>query len=317
MATLKELRDERIKKLGKLREMGFNPYPPHSQKDISNAEIVENFSKKKGKEVNVTGRILSKRSHSEISFIDLHDFSGKIQLYIKADELADTNSKKQILGFSDLDLLDIGDFVQAKGKVTKTKTGEVSVLVKEIKLLTKSVRPLPDKHEGLKDTDTIYRRRYLDLAINPQKRDFFVRKAKFWEECRNYLKNQGFIEVETPILEHFTGGADAKPFVTHHEALDQDFFLRISTELYLKRLIGGGFEKIYTFGPNFRNEGLSDEHLQEFTDIEWYWAYADYKDNMNLVESLFKHVVKEVYGKTKFKKGNYEFDLGKDRKSVV
>lgn len=310
MATLKELRQERIKKLEKLKDMGFNPYPPHAQKDIANAKIVKDFEKLEGDILNVTGRILSKRTHSQLCFMDLHDFSGKIQLYIKEDELPKTNPQNQEIGFSDLDLLDIGDFVQAEGEVTKTKTGEVSILVKRLMLLTKSIRPLPDKHEGLKDTDTIYRRRYLDLAINPDRREFFVRKSKFWETCRNFLKSKGFIEVETPILEHITGGADAKPFITHHDSLDQQFYLRISTELYLKRLIGGGFEKIYTFGPNFRNEGLSDEHLQEFMDIEWYWAYADYRDNMKLVEELFKHAAKEVYGKTKFTKDNYEFDLG-------
>ncbi len=289
--------------------MGINPYPPHSKKDFSNAKVLEDFDKYENKEVSLAGRILSIRSHNQLVFMNLHDFSGKIQLYIKQDELTPTDTKKQTLGFSDLNLLDIGDFVQAEGSVTKTKTGEISLLTKEIKLLTKAVRPLPDKHEGLKDTDTIFRRRYLDLAINPERRDLFVRKAKFWEANRAFLKGRGFLEVETPVLEHVTGGADARPFVTHHEALDEDFYLRISTELYLKRLIGGGFEKIYTFGPVFRNEGLSDEHLQEFYQIEWYWAYADYKDNMKLVRDMFRHVAKKVYGRTQFTKGSYTFDL--------
>jgi len=309
VATLKELRNERINKLNVLREMGINPYPPHSKKDVPNAQVIENFDKYNNQEVCLTGRIHSIRSHSQLIFMDIHDFSGKIQLYIKEDQLPSTDIKNQNLGFSHLNLLDIGDFVQAKGTVTKTKTEEISLLVSEIKLLTKTIRPLPDKHEGLKDTDTIFRRRYLDLAVNAERRELFLRKARFWEASREFLKRKGFIELETPILEHVTGGADAKPFVTHHEALDEDFYLRISTELYLKRLIGGGFEKIYTFGPNFRNEGLSDEHLQEFYQIEWYWAYADYKDNMKLVRDLFRHVAKKVYGKTQFTKGNYTFDL--------
>lgn len=309
MATLKELRNERIKKLEKLKEMGFNPYPPHSQKDVSNQEVVDNYEKYQSKTLNLTGRIHSLRSHSQLYFIDIYDFSGKIQLYIKEDEIEPTNGQKQILGFNDLDLLDIGDFVQAEGEVTKSQSGEISLLVKNLTLLTKAIRPLPDKREGLKDQEIIFRRRYLDLAINPESRELFVRKSKFWEVSRNFLKERGFLEVETPVLEHVTGGADAKPFITHHEALDENFYLRISTELYLKRLIGGGFEKIYTFGPNFRNEGLSDEHLQEYYQIEWYWAYADYRDNMNLVKEMFRHIAKKVYGKTKFTKGDYTFDF--------
>jgi len=310
MATLRELRNERINKLNALKELGIIPYPPHSKKDVANSEVVKDFEKFKSKEVNLTGRIHSIRSHSQLVFMDMHDFSGKVQLYIKEGQLNPTDRKNQNIGFSHLNLLDIGDFVQAKGAVTKTNTGEVSLLVKEIKLLTKAIRPLPDKHEGLKDPDTIFRRRYLDLAVNRDRRDLFLRKAKFWDACREYLKKKGFTELETPILEHVTGGADAKPFVTHHEALDEDFYLRISTELYLKRLIGGGFEKIYTFGPNFRNEGLSDEHLQEFYQLEWYWAYADYKDNMRFVRDLFRYVAKKVYGNTQFTKGEHTFDLG-------
>lgn len=309
MATLKELRNERLSKLNKLKEMGILPYPPHARKDAANHDVSEHPKKYENKEICLTGRIHSIRTHSQLVFMDLHDFSGKIQLYIKEEDLSPTSVKAQSLGFSDLNLLDIGDFVQAKGVVTTTQTGEISLLVKELKLLTKSIRPLPDKHEGLKDQDTIFRRRYLDLAVNPERRELFLRKAKYWEACREFLKRKGFVEVETPVLEHVTGGADAKPFVTHHESLDEDFYLRISTELYLKRLIGGGFEKIYTFGPNFRNEGLSDEHLQEFYQLEWYWAYADYQDNMKLVRDLLRYTAKKVYNRTKFTKGKFTFDL--------
>ena len=316
MATLKELRDERIKKLKSLQELGLNPYPAHAQKDRDNLEVVENFNEFDGKELTLAGRIMSWREHGQIVFGDLQDFSGKIQLYIKEESLAPTSAEENVLGFSNLNLLDIGDFVEATGEITKTDAGEISVLVSKLRLLTKAVRPLPDKHEGLKDPETIFRRRYLDLVANSEHRELFKRKAKYWQASRDFLASKGFIEVETPILEHVTGGADAKPFTTHHDALDQDFYLRISTELYLKRLVGGGFEKVYTFGPNFRNEGLSDEHLQEYYQIEWYWAYADYKDNMELVKEMFRYTAKEVYGKTAFEKGDYKFDLADDWEEI-
>ena len=205
---------------------------------------------------------------------------------LKQDVLSLTEKQKQTIGFADLEFLDVGDFVQAEGEIIKTKTGEISVLVKSLRLLVKALRPLPEKWEGLKDREIIFRRRYLDLTMSPQRREMFRRKAKFWEVQRRFMKDRGFMEVETPVLEQVTGGADARPFVTHMNALDQDFYLRISTELYQKRLIGGGFEKIYTLGPNFRNEGIDDEHLPEYYQLEWYWAYADYRDNMKLVKEL-------------------------------
>ena len=316
MATMKELRDVRIEKLKRLREMGIDPYPARSEKEYLNAEVVENFEKFDGKEVTLAGRLMSWREHGQLVFADLQDFSGKIQLYIHSDDLGKTDVKDQTLGFSDLNLLDVGDFVQATGKVTKTQRGEISLQPKKIKLLTKSLRPLPDKWEGLKDQEIIFRRRYLDLVMNPDHRELFARKAKFWDVNRQFMKDKGFIEVETPVLEHVTGGADANPFVTHHEALDQDFYLRISTELYQKRLIGAGFEKVFTLGPNFRNEGLSDEHLQEYYQVEWYWAYADYRDNMEMVKEMFRYIAKEVYGTTKFTRSEHTFDLADDWKEI-
>ncbi len=309
MATLKELRAVRIEKLNKLRAMGIDPYPARSQKDYPNAQVAENFNKYEGKEVTLAGRLISWREHGQLVFADLQDFSGKIQLYIHEADLGKTDTKEQTLGFSDLNLLDVGDFVQATGVVTKTQRGQISLQPKKIKLLTKSLRPLPEKWEGLKDPEVIFRRRYLDLIMNPQHRELFMRKAKFWEANREFMKKRGFVEVEVPVLEHVTGGADANPFTTHHDALDQDFYLRISTELYQKRLIGGGFEKVFTLGPNFRNEGLSDEHLQEYYQIEWYWAYADYRNNMEMVKEMFRYIAKEVYGTTKFTRGEHSFDL--------
>lgn len=299
MSRLEEIRNQRLDKLKKLRELGIDPYPAQAQKDQPNGIVVSGFAKFEGKTLSLTGRLMAMRSHGQIAFGDLVDQSGKVQLLLRASQL----------DFPDLSLLDVGDFVEVSGVVTKTKTGAVSLDVKHLKLLTKSLRPLPDSWEGLKDPEIIFRRRYLDLVLNPERRAMFERKAKFWTVAREYMKQHGFLEVETPVLEHVTGGADAKPFKTHHHALDEDFYLRISTELYLKRLVGAGFEKVYTLGPNFRNEGIDDEHLQEYYQLEWYWAYADYRDNMELTKNLFIELAKEVYGTTKFTRGSHKFDL--------
>lgn len=302
MSRLEEIRSLRLAKLTKLKELGLDPYPARSRKDQPNGAVVNAFGDWEGKELSLTGRLRSIRSHGKIAFADLEDESGKIQLLLRQNNL----------DFPDLSLLDVGDFVEAKGKVTQTSTGAVSLDVQNLRLLTKSLRPLPDSWEGLKDLDVVYRRRYLDLVLNPAHRELFQRKSKFWAANRRFMYDRGFMEVETPVLEHVTGGADARPFKTHHHALGEDFFLRISTELYQKRLIGGGFEKIFTVGPNFRNEGIDDEHLQEFYQIEWYWAYADYRDNMAMVKDMFRYIAKEVYGKTKFVKGEQTFDLADD-----
>jgi lysyl-tRNA synthetase, class II len=307
-----EIRDQRLEKLAKLRELGINPFPAQSVKDHPNQHIIDNYSKFEGKELTLTGRLMSWRGHGKLNFADLQDQSGTIQLVCKEGDLTDTSADAQTIGFSDLNLIDIGDFVQVTGKVGKTKSGQLSLMVTSLSLLTKSIRPLPEKREGLKDKEQIFRRRYLDLTMNQESREMFVRKSKFWAANRKFLTDQGFIEVETPVLEHVTGGADAKPFVTHHHALDQDFYLRISQELQLKRLIGGGFEKVFNLGPNFRNEGIDDEHLQEYYQCEWYWAYADYQDNMNMLVEMFRYIAMEVYGRTEFTRGEHTFDLAND-----
>ncbi len=316
MSTLTDLRNIRLEKLAKLKKLGINPYPSKSYKNISNSTILKHFDDYEGKDVVVAGRVLSFREHGKLLFIDIENITGKIQLFLRVDTYGETSYKKNQLKFSDLKLLDVGDFIEACGKVIKTKRGEVSVAVDTIRLLTKSIRPLPLNWEGLTDKETRFRRRYLDLAVNKEVRERFQRKAKFWEVNRHFMKERGFMEVETPVLELVTGGADAAPFTTHHNALDQDFYLRISTELYLKRLIGGGFEKIYTLGPNFRNEGIDDEHLQEYYQIEWYWAYADYRDNMELVREMFIYIAKEVYGKTAFESRGMSFDLASEWKEL-
>ncbi len=304
-----EIRNHRIEKLHRLQELGLNPYPSHAHKDLTNQTVIDNFSQYQGQKLTLAGRIMSLRKHGALTFLDLQDQSGTIQVVLRRDQLKPTSKKNQTLGYQHLNLLDVGDFIQVAGKIGKTKTGAISLMAETLKILTKSIRPLPEKWDGLKDPELIFRRRYLDLVMNPERRRLFIRKAKFWQACRQFMSDHGFLEVETPVMEHVTGGADARPFVTHHHALDEDFYLRISTELYQKRLVGGGFEKIFTLGPNFRNEGIDAEHLQEFYQLEWYWAYADYRDNMKLVKDLFLFVAQQVYGKTKFQKGEHIFDL--------
>ncbi|MBP9817670.1 lysine--tRNA ligase [Candidatus Shapirobacteria bacterium] len=309
MSTIDELRKVRLEKIARLSALGINSFPAQSQKDADHQEIVNNFDKYQQKVLTLSGRVMSFRKQGGISFAHIQDQSGKIQVFILRQNLSPTSADNQTIGFEDLKLIDIGDFIQVTGKIDKTSTGEISIFAQDIKMLTKAIRPLPEKWQGLTDQETIFRRRYLDLVMNPDRKSLFIRKSKFWQLNRQFLTDHGFIEVETPIMELVTGGADAKPFVTHHHALDQDFYLRISSELYQKRLIGGGFEKIFTLGPNFRNEGIDDEHLQEYYQCEWYWAYADYHQNMDLVESMFKYIAKNLYGKSVFTRGEHTFDL--------
>jgi len=315
-SRLDEILKERDKKIESLKKMGIDLYPARSIKEKSNKEVVENFEKYEGKTLTLAGRIMAWREHGRLIFGQIQDQSGKIQLFIREDMMAKADKVKQTLGFVELDYLDIGDIIQTTGEVVKTRTGEVSLQVKEIKILTKARLPLPEKWVGIVDPDEAFRKRYLDLLMSPEKIQRFERKARFWSECRDFMRNKGFIEVETPVLESVTGGADAKPFVTHMNAIDQDFYLRISTELYQKRLIGAGFEKIYTLAPNFRNEGMDDEHLPEYYSLEWYWAFADYRDNMQLTRELYRYLAKEVYGKTKFTSRGMEYDLADEWEEI-
>ena len=305
-------REVRLEKLEQLKKLGINPYPAKSFKQYSNGEVKNKFEEFEGKEVILAGRIVAWREHGKLLFGNIQDQSETIQLMVRESDLQE-DLTKGYLGWDKLTLLDLADFVEVYGTIGKTKTGEISIMVKNIRLLSKALRPIPRE---LKNKEQQFRRRYLDLIIHPDRVKLFERKAKFWQVQREFLKSKGFLEVEVPILEAITGGADARPFITHHNALDQDFFLRISTELYQKRLIGGGFEKIYTFGPNFRNEGMDDEHLQEFYDIEWYWAYANYKDNMALVREIFLEIANKVYGKTEFTTRGHTFNLADEWKEI-
>ncbi len=309
---LDQILTEREEKITKLKSLGIELYPAQSKKEFSNKEVVDGFEQFSGKKVSLAGRIMAWRDLGKLVFVSIKDESGKIQLFFRGDLVKSFSKEEQRLGFEELKLLDIGDVIQAWGEVAKTKTGEVSIMVEEVKLLTKSRKPLPDQWSGMSDPDEKFRKRYLDLLMEPEKVERFKRKAKFWSETRKFLMDRGFVEVETPILESVTGGADAKPFVTHMNSIDQDFYLRISTELFQKRLIGAGFEKVFTLGPNFRNEGMDDEHLPEYYQCEWYWAFADYRNNMDLVRDLYRHLAKSVYGKTNFISHEMEYDLAKD-----
>jgi len=305
-------RKVRIDKMDKLLELGFNPYPNKAEKDYSNQEIVDNYEKFEGREVWVTGRIMTWREHGKIAFSHIQDDSGQVQLFLKTDELSKSSVEKQSYGWDMLKYFDVGDFVGAKGKVVKTKRGEVSIMVEELRLLSKALRPLPSKWHGLKNKETRLRRRYVDMTMNPKVRVGLKRRSMFWSMVREFLNKSDFVEINIPVLEHLTGGADAKPFVTHYDALDEDFYLRISHELPLKRLLGGGFEKVYDIGPRFRNEGIDEEHLPEHIAMEFYWAYADYKDGMKLTQELFKYVLKKVFGTLKFSVRGFDINLDKE-----
>ena len=284
------MREIRLKKLEKIRRLGIDPYPARCQRKQTIAQAL----KMMGKKVAVAGRIMAIRGHGGIQFFDLRDESGKIQLVFKKDQLPATSHKLRAL-------LDIGDFVDAQGKVFKTQAGEISVLVDNFQLLTKSLRPLPSKWYGLKDIEERYRQRCVDLIMNPKVREIFRIRTKVLTELRNYFDSHGFMEVETPILQPIYGGALARPFITHHHALDIDLYLRISDELYLKRLIVGGFEKVYEVCKDFRNEGIDRQHNPEFTQIEFYWAYTTYEDLMKFTEQMLSCVIKKVLGKLKVK----------------
>jgi len=300
MGRLNSLRKSRLDKLEKIRKLGIDPYPAKLQFSgrIPTSEALTGT----GKNIIVAGRLMAWREHGGSIFADLEDEFGKIQLFFKKDVLGE---KK----FGFLELLDFGDFIEAKGKVFKTKAGEITVEVENYNLLTKSLRPLPSKWHGLKDVEERYRQRYVDLLLNEQVRKVFETRSALIKALRHFLDEAGFIEVETPILQPIYGGAAAKPFVTHHNVLDMDLYLRIADELYLKRLIVGGFEKVYEVGKDFRNEGIDRAHNPEFTQLEFYWAFADYDDLMKFTEEMFSTVIKKVMGAIKVKFEGEEIDF--------
>ena len=300
-------RDDRLAKLDKLKAAGVNPYPAKTRRDKMIAEALSEFEalEKSGQEIILAGRLMSQRGHGNLNFGHLRDGSGQMQIALSKKEVGAESYKN----FADL--IDVGDFVEFKGVCFLTHKGEKTLMVKEWGILSKALLPLPEKWHGLKDEEEILRKRYLDILINPETRELFEKKARFWNSTRQFLVEQGFLEVETPVLENTAGGADARPFVTHHNALDMDVYLRISVgELWQKRLMVAGFEKTFELGRIFRNEGMSAEHLQDYTSMEYYWAYADWNDGMKLTEELIKYVAQETFGTLKFKIKDFEVDLG-------
>ncbi len=316
MTRKDEIVKERLRKLNELRKKGINPYATKFDKQDNAAKLQEKHKKLKAgskskDKVKIAGRVMIIRDIGKLMFVDLQDESGQIQLQLQKGE----TPKKQIDFFKNY--VDAGDFIGVSGNITKTKRGELTILVEDLTLLTKSILPLPEKWHGLQDEEERLRKRYLDLIMNSETKELFLKRFKFWKAIRDFLLEKGFIEVETPVLENKTGGADAKPFATHHNALDIDVYLRISMgELWQKRLMVGGFEKTFEIGRQFRNEGMSPEHSQDYTQMEFYMAYANYEDGMRLVEEMYKHVVKEVLGTLKFKSNGFDIDLGEKWKRI-
>ena len=299
-----QLRKVRREKLADLQANGKNPFEITKYDVTCHAtDIKENFEEMEGKHVSVAGRVMQKRVMGKASFCNILDLSGNIQSYVARDSIGEESYK-------DFKKLDIGDIIGIEGEVFKTKTGEISIHASAVKLLSKSLQILPEKFHGLTNTDTRYRQRYVDLIVNPEVRDTFIKRSRIISAVRRYLDGQGFMEVETPMLVANAGGAAARPFETHFNALNEDLKLRISLELYLKRLIVGGLERAYEIGRVFRNEGLDTRHNPEFTLMELYQAYTDYNGMMDLTENLYRHVAQEVLGTTKIVYKGIEMDLG-------
>ncbi len=302
-SSLSEVLKVRRNKLQDLRENGRDPYVVENYKVTDFSEnIKEYFDDMEGKEVSVAGRIMAKRQMGKASFIDIQDKLGKIQCYVRKDAIGEEEYEYFVT-------YDIGDIVGIKGTVFRTKHGEVSIKVGELKLLSKSLQVLPEKWHGLKDKDLRYRQRYVDLIVNPSVKKTFILRSKMLKEVKNFLDNLDYIEVDTPILSPIAGGASARPFVTHHNTLDIDMYLRIANELYLKRLIVGGFDRVYEMGRMFRNEGMSIKHNPEYTAIELYQAYADYEDMMELTENLVSQVAQKTLGNMKINYQGTDIDL--------
>lgn len=308
MEDLNELVRQRIKKLDELRELGIEPFGRPFQADNHAAELFAAHGSRTKEELeagpvecSVAGRLVAYRDFGKAAFAHIQDNSGKIQIYLKRDILGDRHKL--------LKKLDIGDIVGVQGRLFRTKTDELTIEVTAFELMTKAIRPLPEKWHGLKDVETRYRQRYVDLIVNPEVRENFAKRSKIIKAVRDFLEAKGFIEVETPMLHQIPGGATARPFTTHHNALDMDLYLRIAPELYLKRLLVGGYERVYELNKNFRNEGISTRHNPEFSMLEFYIAYRDYHFLMAFTEELFSHVALKAIGSLKIPYGDVEVDL--------
>ncbi len=288
--ALDEIRKTKIDKVNGLKKSGVDPYPAISGREFAISEALKNYDDwKESKVITLAGRIIAMRGHGGAIFLDITD-GNKIQVLVKEDGVG----KELFSQFKDY--VDIGDFIEVKGKLFTTKKEEKTLEASAYKILTKALLPLPEKWHGLQDVEERLRRRYLDLIMSPEERELFVKKARFWKAMRDFLIKEGGLEVETPILQQISGGADAEPFTTHMNALNIDLYLRISPELYLKRLIVGGYDKVFEIGRIFRNEGIDKEHLQDYTQMEMYWAYTDYEKLMEIMENLYKYTIKETLG---------------------
>lgn len=303
---LSEILKIRRDKLENMQKQGSDPYL-HTRFDVNKKarEILDNFDELEGSEVRVAGRIMSRRGMGKVAFMDLQDSSGRVQIYAKIDVMGEGPYKAMQAA------LDIGDIVGVKGEVFRTQRGEISVKALELTILSKALLPLPEKYHGLTNTDARYRQRYLDLIMNPEVREVFVKRSKIISAIREFLDGQGFLEVETPVLHTQVGGAAARPFITHHNTLDLDMYLRIALELNLKRLIVGGFDRVYEIGRNFRNEGMDTTHNPEFTMLEFYQAYTDINGMMDITEDMIRTVAHQVNGTGKAERDGVEIDLDK------
>jgi len=300
---LDQIRQEKIRKLENFKAKGINPFPSGSFKK---EHLADALSKEVGQKAKVAGRIMLMRQMGNITFLHLQDESGRGQIVLNKKEL-DDDYKFWTKN------LDIGDFLGVEGNRFDTQKGEESILAKNLTILAKSVLPLPDKHKALQNEDEKLRKRYLDILFNDEVKDIVYKRDKFWNSTRNFLKEKNFVEVQTPVLETTPGGADAQPFITHHNALDIDVYLRISMgELWQKRLMVAGMEKTFEIGRQFRNEGMDSEHLQDYEQMEFYWAYANFEDGMKLVTDLYRHIAQETFGTQQFKIGDFDIDLSNE-----
>lgn len=280
----------RKKKLQAFLDAGINPYPSHTDRTHTNAEALEKYDQLQGQAITLVGRIRTLRGMGKLTFLHIEDGTARIQVLLKADGIGDDQFKF----FNDN--FDIGDFVEATGTLFTTKTGEKTLQAAKYKMLAKALLPLPSEHYGLEDAEQKLRKRYLDILLDPQTKELFIKKNKFWEAMREFMVRQGFLELQMPVLEPTTGGAEAEPFVTYHNALGRDFFLRISLELPLKKMLVAGYEKVFEIGRIFRNEGISPTHLQDYTQMEFYWAYADFDQMMQFCQEMYQHIIQSTFG---------------------
>ena len=308
---LATLRGVRLEKIASLRELGLNPFPAKSNRTHMTAEVTGNYEALEGQTATIAGRLMSWRKMGGMAFGNVQDQSGNMQIALRRGEMQGTDAAAGTLGFENFNLLDVGDIVECTGKVGKTKTGEMSIIADSLRILTKSLRAFPDKHFGIKDREIILRKRYLDTTVNPENRTHFEQISQMLFQIRRFLNERGFLEFNTPIIQSQYGGGTAKPFITHVNALSTDMYLAISHELYLKRLVTAGFDKVFVIGRHFRNEGIDRSHHPEFVMLETMTAYENYEYNMQLIEDLFRHIATSVFNRTVFQVKGHEVDFAK------